>query len=53
MNKTLEEVFQDLERGGESMNFLTTKATEMGVDFDENTKDEFNRDKWAMAQDIN
>ena len=40
----MEQSFQNLEREGEDMNFLTREATKAGIDFDEDTKDEFNRE---------
>jgi len=41
---TLEEVFQNLEHKGEDKNFLEREAHKAGVDFDEDTKDQFNRE---------
>ena len=40
--RTHEEVLQNLARNGEQ-NFAEREAVKLGIDFDEDTKDEFNR----------
>lgn len=41
---TYEEVLQNLQHAGENKNFLEAEAIKHGVDFDQDTKDEFNRE---------